>query len=300
MCHFCFNECFPISFTDDEVITSFQNSIKEYSILKKKYGDKITGILTDRLPEKIPVTLTLTLHQAITLLDRDYRITALTNFNKYPIDFFLKSDDDELLEGNFFINVGEEKFDGINAQISFLNNGILFSFGLHDDIRKDEITIYQENKLHSAIRNLFGHTTNTASLILSINNHLAQSLDGFAKFLNIFSDPIYFKSLKSDFESFPLNCQNAIIDGFSQAVLRKLNTNFASDGKLIKDVTPEKEKNVQVYELRIFVPVAIRIYFYEKGNRIYLAKIKKKPSKKTQSNDIKVSNSLIKELIKLH
>ena len=300
MSHFCFNDCFPKTFSNDEVITAFQNSIKEYSVLKEKYGDKITGILTNGIPEKISVSSSLTLHQAIFLLDRDYKITALTNFNKYPIDLFLEVDDDELLKEEFFVIVGEEKFDGLNARISFLNNGILFSFGVHEDIRKDEITIHQENGSQSTIRNQFGLNTNTASLILSIDNHIAQSLVGFTKFLNIFSDPFYFKSLKSEFESFPVNCQNAIIDGFTQAGLRKLNSNFAADGNLIKDVTPEKEKQIKVYELRIFEPVAIRIYFYEDGNRIFLAKIKKKPSKKTQSNDINGSKLLIKELIKLN
>lgn len=96
-----------------------------------------------------------------------------------------------------------------------------------------------------------------------------------------------------------MNCQNSIIADFSRAIDRNLDTRFSADGELIKDVTPDKEKSIKVYELRVFEPIAIRIYFYENGNEIYLAKIKRKPPKKSQSNDIKSSKSLIKELIKV-
>lgn len=300
MNHFYFNECFPKTSTDDEAVKSFQNTIKEYSILKDKFGEKVTGILTDRSPDKITVTQTLNLMQAINLLDRDYKVIALRNFNKYPIDYIFEIDQTlELLEEEFLIRVGNDTFDALNAQISFLNNGILFSLGLHEDIRKNEIDIHQLSGKSSLIKNQFGESENTASLIANINKELAQSLAGFSKFLNLFDTPKYFKSLKSEFESLPLKCQDSIIADFSRAIDRNLETKFSADGDLIKDVTPEKEKSIKVYELRVFDPVAIRIYFYEKGNEIYLAKIKRKPPKKSQSNDIKASRSLIKELIKV-
>lgn len=301
MNHFYFNECFPKTFTDDEIVKSFQKTIKEYSILKDKFGEKVTGILTDRSPNKITVSPALDLLQAINLLERNYKVIALTNFNKYPIDHIFDIEQNpELFEEQFTIKVGDDTFDALNAQISFLNNGILFSLGLHEDIRKNEIDIYQATGESSLINNQFGESENTASLIAIINKHLAQSLVGFSKFLNLFDTPKFFKSLKSEFESLPLNCQNSIIDEFSKAIDRKLDTKFAADGNLIKDVTPEREKSIKVYELRVFDPIAIRIYFYESGNEIYLAKIRRKPPKKSQSNDIKASKSLIKELIKVN
>ena len=301
MKHFYFNECFPKTFTDDEAVKSFQKTIKEYSKLKEKFGEKITGILTDRSPEKIEITPTINLIQAINLLERNYKVIAFSNFNKYPIDYFFNPEENlELLEKHFTVKVGDQTFDAFNAQISFINNGILFSLGLHPDIRKNEILIYESTGAESLIKNQFGESDNTTEIIAVINNHIAQSLVGFSKFLNLFDKPKFFKSLKSDFESFPLNCQNAIIDHFSQAVGRKLETNFAADGNLIKDVTPEREASIKVYELRVFDPIAIRIYFYENGDEIYLAKIRKKPPKKSQSNDIKASKSLIKELIKVN
>lgn len=142
MRHFYFNECFPKTFTDDETVKCFQKTIKEYAILKNKFGEKLTGILTDRSPDKIAVSIALNLTQAINLLERNYKIIALTNFNKYPIDYFFDIEKNpELLEKKFIIMVGDDSFDALNPQISFLNNGILFSLGLHDDIRKNEIDI---------------------------------------------------------------------------------------------------------------------------------------------------------------
>ena len=65
-------------------------------------------------------------------------------------------------------------------------------------------------------------------------------------------------------------------------------------------MTPQTEKRIKVNELRIFSPVAIRMYFFETGTKVYLASINKKPQNKVQSGDILNALSIIKELIILN
>ena len=61
----------------------------------------------------------------------------------------------------------------------------------------------------------------------------------------------------------------------------------------------DKERVIKVFELRIFTPVAIRMYLYETPTRIYFGSIEGKPKKKVQDSDILNAMSIIKELIAL-
>jgi putative component of toxin-antitoxin plasmid stabilization module len=66
---------------------------------------------------------------------------------------------------------------------------------------------------------------------------------------------------------------------------------------LIKDVTPKKEKDIRVLELRVFDPVAYRVYFYEAPDTVYFGLVEKKPSEKVQNNQINTATSIIKQLV---
>ncbi|MBK8370975.1 MAG: hypothetical protein IPL20_06290 [Saprospiraceae bacterium] len=301
MIHFSFNECFPKTEGDDFIVNCLKNSLSEFNKVKSKFGCLVNGILTDREPKKIQLSNNLNLADSIKYLDRDNRIIALTNFNKYPIEDYCDFIDyDEILSKNYFIIVDNVNYDSLNAKISQLNDGILFSLAIHSDLKQNYIIIHEVySKDKSNVLNHFGDINNSEFIIQTIHTDIINAKNGFEKFISLFENPIYLNSFRQDFEKLNVACQDAIIKGFTDAIGRKLPTNFSADGNLIKDVTNVREKEINVFELRIFSPVAIRVYFYEKSQKIYFGSVKRKPSKKVQNNDIEASKSTIKELVKL-
>ena len=57
-----------------------------------------------------------------------------------------------------------------------------------------------------------------------------------------------------------------------------------ADDKIIRDVTPDNGKKGSMYELRIFSPMVIRVYFAQKDGIIILINL---GGKNSQSLDIK-------------
>jgi len=104
------------------------------------------------------------------------------------------------------------------------------------------------------------------------------------------------------FKDLSIEDQEAIIESFFKAKNRKtISTPFAPDGDLIKDVSSPKASNSQsdlssVYELRIFRPNALRIYFWEAKDELYISGIGKKNSG-DQSEDIVTAGKNLKSMV---
>ena len=86
---------------------------------------------------------------------------------------------------------------------------------------------------------------------------------------------------------------------------RNLTTYFLTQyTKIINDVTPDNNtKKARVYELRVYQPKAIRVYFFEYEGIVYLAKLEYKSSYKeedstSQTKDIKRALTTIDNMIK--
>lgn len=72
---------------------------------------------------------------------------------------------------------------------------------------------------------------------------------------------------------------------------------------MIKDVSPdENKKESKIYELRIFSPLALRVYFYVKESTVLLAQISYKADSNeynnSQGRDIKKAHAIIESLYK--
>ena len=239
--------------------------------------------------------------ELILSLNKEEKNYALSLFKKYPIEsFYLDLEVDNILDKEYLITVDNINYDAINAKINSLHDGFLFSLGIHNDLRKDQLEIKEKNEkdTNCLIDNLFGETANSEFNIAQLSKKIQDSKVGFEKFLSLFQNPIFYESFKVEYESLSTSLQNRIYDRMYSAINRGLPTPFASDKDLIKDVTPEKEKEVKIYELRIFEPVCTRLYFHEDNKDVYLTSITKKPAKKSQSADIKTNISIIKSLKK--
>lgn len=295
MHNFCFNDCIPKDVGQTEAIKALSDTLKEYDNVKSEFPNEVEGVFTSQQPSKIMLGSSA-LIDCITQLEYDKQTIAFDAFTKHPIDKLLESDDDDLLENEYIIKVGDTSYDAMSAKVAADNDGILFSLGLHKDLKKNVIDIISNANATIQIDNLFGETKNTNYIINLIKQAIRAKLGNFEKLLEIVGNNVYSDRFERAFKKASKPIQDSVIEHFQKAIERNGYSPFYADGDLIKDVSPQKSK-YSVFELRIFSPVAYRVYFHEGTDKIYLALMEKKPPSSTQNAHIKRATRIIRELI---
>ncbi len=299
MFQFCFNDSIPKNGTDDGLVKLLSATLTHYDSIRQKFPTTVDGIVTDRLPERVFLNAeNFSLKKCIEQLDRELLKIASRNFGKYPVEeHYNQVDIDMLLGGGFTISINKVEHDATNAKIVQNNNGVLFTLPVHDELKKNAITISDKTKQTCEALNQYGADSNTTFISDYIQADIVKRADGFDKLLALVGHCEHDARFKEDFENLTYSTQKKMLSHVQHAIERKATTRFYPDDEKIKDVTPEKEKGIKIFELRVFEPVAIRMYFYETPNKIYFGSINKKPKKKVQNNDILNATSVIKELI---
>jgi hypothetical protein len=300
MYKFYFNDCLPRDKSRHEIIGGFEKVLSEYKMIRSKYINDVDGVVTMKMPD---VTIlnndSFTLKHCIEdLADRNLKRYAFAVFTKYPVEeYFYSKDEDRLLEKGCCLVIGGIEYDALNVKIVQENEDFLFSLPLHDDLRQDELPITSGNDNTCFIHNLFGKPANTDYIDRTIQELLSVKLDAFERLLYEVGKCFYTRQFEYAFKKILRQVQESIIACFAASKKRNGPTPFYADDKLIKDVTPSKEQNIKIYELRVHAPVAYRVYFYEMGNSMYLGLLEKKPAKKVQSNQIRTAAAIIKQLV---
>ncbi|MFA7687607.1 MAG: hypothetical protein WCY25_07065 [Moheibacter sp.] len=123
---------------------------------------------------------------------------------------------------------------------------------------------------------IYYHSTNLEKLKTLIPNF---------KFSNTF---------EKEFVDLADNIQNSIIDEFKKAKDRNLKTPFFPDTKIVKDVTQSNFSH-KIMELRVYTPVALRVYFNELNDSVNLISIEQK-SNSNQNEDIKKAHKKFEQM----
>jgi hypothetical protein len=300
MVHFYFNDCYPSTEREDLLVKLLEDSISHYSKIKKEYAEFIVGIITYARPKEIILkNQNFSLADCIKYLKKDSRKFAYASFNKYPIEDYLALNDiDSLISGTYTITLDKTSYNALNSKIVQENNGSLFSIPVVKDLRNNILTIQEQNTSNPyEVNNLYGEASNTEYLLNFVRDEFLESLYGFDKFRALIGNCSYLERFKDDYNSLSSSIQKKLIDTIENAINRKLPTRFSSDNDVIKDITPDKEKSIKIYELRIFTPATIRLYFYETTTKIYFGGLEKKPKPRVQNQDILNAISTIKGLI---
>lgn len=299
MHQFCFNDCIPDTSNNVFLTECLQQTILEYNKVKIVFPDNVDGIIISKsISDYFLNTNNFSLAACIALIkDRDTRTSAFRIFTKYPIEkYFSEINEDDLLMKEYTINVAGTNHSAINPVIVSENNGILFTLALHGDLEKNVLSISSNTIATIEVNNLFGTDENTTFIKDLIHQLNASTLDNFEMLLELVGKNSCSTRFAKGFHEASYNVQISIIEHFKEAINRNGISKLFSDGSLIKDVTPEKFA-YKVFELRIFNPVAFRVYFYETPTKTYLALIEKKPPPKKQDIHISAATSIIKQMI---
>ncbi|MEA4821776.1 MAG: hypothetical protein VB122_06075 [Erysipelotrichales bacterium] len=296
---FCFNDCIPQNHSDETVDKCLENSLKEYHVLTQKFPKEVNGIITSTTPIHLYVNENSSLSDCMCrIADHELKRYAFSVFQKHPVESYYDIDDEAILiDNNFFIKIGNASYNAFYPFIAFKNQGVLFSLAVDSDICKNQLTIFNDEIKIADIDNLHGNKTNTDYIANLIEKSLYDKAENLDKLFMVLGINKASERFLKNFNNFPANAQLAIIRHFRDAKKRKLTTPFSADNDLIKDVTPKKEVKIRVFELRLFDPVACRVYFYETADCIYLGTVETKPNKKTQNSHINTARNIIKELV---
>jgi len=300
MQYFYFNECFPLEDGIHTVIKQFAVTLNEFNTLLKKEIGIDQAIITEKLPSDISLGAAINLQTVIqNIPNLELRNLAFSLFIKYPIHGHFNLADDisnDLLEKDYSLSVGGNSYDALNLAITYHGSGFLFTTATHKDLKKNQLrcTSTLDDSVID-VENLFGEENNTTYIEDRIRSREIASKSLWDQLLATLGKCHYNNSFKRDFEGLRDVEKESVITAFNDAIDRKLSSRFYPDTKHIADVTPQKAKQV-VYELRIYTPTAIRVYFMEKENVVYIAKIGVKANP-NQSFDIKQSDSIINKLV---
>ena len=302
MYRFCFNDCIPNAASQHSLTQCLVETLTEYVEVKKDYPEEVDGIVTTVSINDFLLNRQLNYNLASCVSgmpDKDLRTMAYRIFTKHPIEkYFAEIDEEDLLHKDYTIKIAGTNHTAINPVIVSVNNGVLFTLGLHQDLRKNILEVSSNANATVNINNLFGHAVNTTYIKELIKQSLTDKLGNFEKLLAIIGNCSYSSRFRRSFDGLPLQVQLSVIEHFRAARLRKGVTPFFSDNNLVKDVSKEG-MTFRVFELRIFKPVSFRVYFCEGNTRTYLAIVEKKPAERKQDNHINAAISIISQLLSM-
>lgn len=299
MYQFCFNDCIPNTASEHSLTQCLVETLKEYNEVKKEYPDEVDGIVTSVSLNDFILNAQSNYNLASCvseMCDKDLRTIAYRVFTKHPIEkHYAVINEEDLLEKDYTITIDGTSHTAFNPIIVSVNNGVLFSLGLHQDLRKDVLKATSNANATVDINNLFGLDVNTTYIKEIIKKSTTDKLQNFDKLLAIIGNNSYSPRFKKSFDGLSSQVQQSILEHFEAAKNRNGVTPFFSDNDLVKDVSQEGIK-FRVFELRIFNPVPFRVYFYEGQTRTYLAMVEKKPADKKQDNHIDAATSIISQM----
>jgi len=307
MHQFYFNDCLSVNAVPlSDLVLFLSKTIKEYDYLIGQNIGVDKGLILEKEIEKTIVGQNILKEIILSIpnKERETRTLAFGYFTKYPIQNYLQSSeiDDKIINEEYCF----EGLDATNLAIAKHNECFLFSIAVKKSVEKNSLLILGKNEGFD-IDNLFGEQQNTQYIESQIRNINAASLELFDQLKAELKNPIYTNAFEKAFKTAKVEVQRSIIENFAAAPDRKLKTPYFPDNRdkgLIRDVTPDKNrKNAKVYELRISRPEAVRVYFYELGETIYIASIGYKKDYKeengcAQSKDINKALGEIDKLIK--
>jgi len=298
--NFYFNECLPQKYTFTDYLKKFCNTLAEFKIIDDKFPALEKSVTIQKLPSDLKIGSDYTLQDIIEAIEnKDSKTIAFAYFNRYPIDkhFIIEHEQVEvLLKENYSIQVDGENLDALNLSIVSIHEGILFTSCIHEDVKKDTLSIISEDTSNIiSLSNLYGNPQNTSYIIQKIEKIIHAKLSIFEQIILLLGNCIYSTAYERDFYKLSLIEQQSILEEFSKAVARNLASPLFPDTKLVKDVT-QSGQNKTIYELRIYTPNALRVYFHEGSNTTYLASIQAK-SNPNQGVDIKKAYTKIKSML---
>lgn len=295
---FYFNECLPNGISQPVFTECLATTLEEFKDLLEKDIDIESAVITHQLPSESTYSFNNANYSLLDVIDGlpsdEIRNFAYAVFNRYPLGAYFDDTDEVLILQDWFLTVSGVDLNALNLAIVAAGEGVAFSLPLAVDLKRSPLAISERTSDQTRdVWNLFGEATNTTYLVNIITDINAARLGLFAQLKVLLGDCVLSAQFTTEFGYLTIAEQRSILTYFNKAIDRNLKTRFYPDTKIVKDVTPESHK-CRVYELRIYLPTAIRVYFNEGGGKVYLSSIGYKNRQQQSSEIASAHNTLYK------
>jgi putative component of toxin-antitoxin plasmid stabilization module len=301
---FYFNhECLPVCEDRVRFREAFEATLTAYDELAREAEANVfQGIITETLPSHLNLGGDFTLGDVIKEIPNGaLRGLAYRYFTRYPIEDHLGAthqtmvSESELDEAGSFIWLCEtEARRCFYLVLAGFHKGFAFSPSMEACLAIHLLELNDGAK-SVEIPNLYGEESNLQAIREEINRRNQTFRTLFDQLLTVLGKCVLAPKFRKEFEQLRDSEKQSIIDMVERAKDRNLASPLFPDTKIIKDVSQQDGK-CKVYELRVYTPTALRVYFLEKEGRVYLVSIKMK-SNPNQTKDIQQAERLIHKLL---
>lgn len=297
MNRFYLNECLGGDFACQDLADALAKVVLAFASLAKKQKLHVEkGRILEKEPNKIVLGGEKLSDILKCLHDRETKRLFYSYTLNYPVeDFFAATNVDELLQANYVF----ENNDATNMVIVGKNGGTLLTFPVSDAVRQDWLTAKSDNQGFKDVRvlNLHGYSHNNEKAVGDelFRRNYAKVPCNINKLEYLAPRVIMSESFKKRFADAPLEHKRSIFERIDEVLANNLLQPLQCNGTMIKHVAEH------VAELRIVNPVDIRVYFHEKDDTLYFAKMALKSEyvgKNAQDQDIQKSEEIIQLLMK--
>ncbi|OUD13933.1 hypothetical protein [Thioflexithrix psekupsensis] len=253
------------------------------------------------MPEQLSLGK-FSLAEAIDKLEnKDLKRLAYAYFIKYPIEKFCLIDEEKLLEQDYFFlaETGEKKVLYL-LQIA-RQNGLLLSVALSDDLKINQLELVNRDRSEKLfINNLFcaEKESEFKCNVSFIEDYIQNQTFCNANFLSkieLLLNAKFSSKFEKAFSLLSNDEKESIFNLFERAKCEGFL--LYPNKQMVKDVSPDEK--TKVYELRVYTPVALRVYFYATAEKVFIASLEKK-SNPNQSEDIKNAAKLLAKMVRQH
>lgn len=214
---FFFNDCIPLTYNNHAILSCLQDSLLHYNELKKKYPDSIDGIVTYKeFNSQIISNQNITIAESIRQLENSLRTIAYSLFIKYPIEDYFTLINENIITTDHSIEIDGNSFNAFNLKLVADNTGVLFTLGLNNTLRVNQLLINSSDGTQTPVNNLYGEKSNTDYLDALFKVDVDAKLNHFDKLIAIIGTNTFSSKFESTFRKSSKIIQETIIEHFSE------------------------------------------------------------------------------------
>ena len=299
-----FNECLPRNQVVEQYASALQDTALAYASLKKRHNSLEGIVSTVEWNSMLMNDEGISLGDCIKKIqNQSVRNLVCSWLKNYPVRDYIDEtiNEDDLIEQSYTLSIGGTDYPATNLAIARYNGIFLFTLGIHEDLRKNELTLIGSGDKSLTVCNLYSQQPENVAYVeqliidaenstLSITEQIDKLFGGRVKRTNAYCQA--FSKLREA-------NQQAILARLNRA--KELNLlDFKVDDDIFRHTSgfDKKEKYYgPVFELRIREPKEIRIYFQYVDNMYYVLSMGGKGT--DQNADIAQAFDRIKQIRQL-
>ena len=299
-----FNECLPRNQVVEQYASALQDTALAYASLKKLHNSLEGIVSTVEWNSMLMNDEGISLGDCIKKIqNQSVRNLVCSWLKNYPVREYLDEtiNEDDLIDQSYTLSIGGTDYPATNLAIARYNGIFLFTLGIHEDLRRNELTLIGSGDKSLIVCNLYSQQPENVAYVeqliidaenstLSITEQIDKLFGGRVKRTNAYCQA---------FSKLGEANQQAILARLNRA--KELNLlDFKVDDDIFRHTSgfDKKEKYYgPVYELRIREPKEIRIYFQYVDNMYYVLSMGSKGT--DQNADIAQAFERIKQIRQL-